>query len=134
MNREQQRVELHRTIWKIANDLRGSVDGWDYKQYVSPIARHCVLNQVQDAMTMAKKTAMMMAKKPAMMYKKIKTKEVTMNKIEKLIAELCPQGVEFKTLGEVCEVLRGKRLTICQLSNIEKHPFDRLQVSIIQRF
>ena len=28
------RAELHKTIWKIANDLRGSVDGWDFKQYV----------------------------------------------------------------------------------------------------
>lgn len=26
--------ELHKTIWKIANDLRGAVDGWDFKQYV----------------------------------------------------------------------------------------------------
>jgi type I restriction enzyme M protein len=34
MSREQQRAALHRTIWKIANDLRGSVDGWDFKQYV----------------------------------------------------------------------------------------------------
>jgi len=32
--KEQERTELHRTIWKIANDLRGSVDGWDFKQYV----------------------------------------------------------------------------------------------------
>ena len=32
--REQERTELHRTIWNIANDLRGSVDGWDFKQYV----------------------------------------------------------------------------------------------------
>lgn len=32
--REQQRNELHKTIWSIANDLRGSVDGWDFKQYV----------------------------------------------------------------------------------------------------
>ena len=32
--REQERAELHRTIWNIANDLRGSVDGWDFKQYV----------------------------------------------------------------------------------------------------
>ena len=31
---EQERAELHRTIWGIANDLRGSVDGWDFKQYV----------------------------------------------------------------------------------------------------
>ena len=29
-----QRDELHRTIWRIANDLRGSVDGWDFKSYV----------------------------------------------------------------------------------------------------
>lgn len=32
--KEIQRAELHRTIWRIANDLRGSVDGWDFKTYV----------------------------------------------------------------------------------------------------
>jgi type I restriction enzyme M protein len=32
--KEQERDELHKTIWKIANELRGSVDGWDFKQYV----------------------------------------------------------------------------------------------------
>ncbi len=31
---DQQRAELHKTIWRIANDLRGSVDGWDFKSYV----------------------------------------------------------------------------------------------------
>ncbi|WP_241586546.1 type I restriction-modification system subunit M [Rosenbergiella epipactidis] len=30
----QQRAELHRQIWAIANDVRGAVDGWDFKQYV----------------------------------------------------------------------------------------------------
>lgn len=34
MTKEQERNELHRTIWRIANDLRGSVDGWDFKAYV----------------------------------------------------------------------------------------------------
>jgi type I restriction enzyme M protein len=34
MTKEQERTELHRSIWQIANDLRGSVDGWDFKQYV----------------------------------------------------------------------------------------------------
>ena len=29
-----QRAELHKTIWRIANDLRGTVDGWDFKAYV----------------------------------------------------------------------------------------------------
>lgn len=32
--KEYEREELHKTIWKIANELRGSVDGWDFKQYV----------------------------------------------------------------------------------------------------
>jgi len=34
VTKEQERTELHRAIWQIANDLRGSVDGWDFKQYV----------------------------------------------------------------------------------------------------
>ena len=34
MTKEIERAELHRAIWQIANDLRGSVDGWDFKQYV----------------------------------------------------------------------------------------------------
>lgn len=34
MTKEAQRAELHRTIWRMATDLRGSVDGWDFKQYV----------------------------------------------------------------------------------------------------
>ena len=32
--KEQERAELHRAIWDIANGLRGAVDGWDFKQYV----------------------------------------------------------------------------------------------------
>ena len=32
--KEAQRAELHKTIWRVANDLRGSVDGWDFKSYV----------------------------------------------------------------------------------------------------
>ena len=32
--KEQERAELHKTIWKIADELRGSVDGWDFKQYI----------------------------------------------------------------------------------------------------
>ena len=32
--KDQERAELHKSIWQIANQLRGSVDGWDFKQYV----------------------------------------------------------------------------------------------------
>lgn len=34
ITKEQQRSELHKTIWGIAEELRGSIDGWDFKQYV----------------------------------------------------------------------------------------------------
>lgn len=33
-NGNQEREELHRAIWAIADELRGSVDGWDFKAYV----------------------------------------------------------------------------------------------------
>ena len=45
-----------------------------------------------------------------------------MSRLEQLIAELCPGGVEYVKLGEVTEILRGKRLTKSQLSNIEQYP------------
>ena len=34
MTGTNERAELHRTIWRAANELRGSVDGWDFKQYM----------------------------------------------------------------------------------------------------
>ena len=44
-----------------------------------------------------------------------------MNKIEEMIKQLCPNGVEWKKLGEVCKVLRGKRLTKSQLTESGKY-------------
>lgn len=32
--KEQERQELHNKLWAICNDLRGSINGWDFKQYV----------------------------------------------------------------------------------------------------
>ncbi len=32
--KEVERAELHRTIWAIADEMRGSVDGWDFKSYI----------------------------------------------------------------------------------------------------
>ncbi|KAF7276099.1 hypothetical protein GWI33_010925, partial [Rhynchophorus ferrugineus] len=34
MTSTQQRALLQRQIWQIANEVRGAVDGWDFKQYV----------------------------------------------------------------------------------------------------
>lgn len=36
MTKEQERDELHRAIWAIADELRGAVDGWDFKNYPAP--------------------------------------------------------------------------------------------------
>ena len=33
-NNKREREELHKAIWSIADDLRGAVDGWDFKQYI----------------------------------------------------------------------------------------------------
>lgn len=43
--KETERSELHRTIWNIANDLRGSVDGWDFKQYVLGMLFHRYISE-----------------------------------------------------------------------------------------
>jgi restriction endonuclease S subunit len=45
-----------------------------------------------------------------------------MNKIEKSMMELCPNGVEFKKLGEVCEISRGVRVVKSQLEKKGKYP------------
>lgn len=45
-----------------------------------------------------------------------------MKNLETLINELCPEGVEFVKLGDVCEVQRGKRLTKKQLSDQDNYP------------
>ncbi len=34
MRKEQEREELHRAIWSIADDLRGSTSGWEFKSFV----------------------------------------------------------------------------------------------------
>ena len=34
IKKDQERDELHRAIWAIADELRGSIDGWDFKSYV----------------------------------------------------------------------------------------------------
>lgn len=45
-----------------------------------------------------------------------------MTKLEELINELCPNGVEYKKIGDVCDILRGKRLTKKELSDEGKYP------------
>jgi len=45
-----------------------------------------------------------------------------MNKIEKLIEELCPQGVELMNLGETCEIKTGKGITKKESSDFAQHP------------
>ena len=33
-DRQAQRAELHKAIWGIADEVRGAVDGWDFKAYI----------------------------------------------------------------------------------------------------
>ncbi|WP_103608143.1 restriction endonuclease subunit S [Campylobacter concisus] len=45
-----------------------------------------------------------------------------MSKIFDLINELCPDGVEFKELGEIADIVRGQRVTKAELQNDGKYP------------
>lgn len=45
-----------------------------------------------------------------------------MSKLQELIKELCPDGVEFRKLGEVCEIKRGVRVVKNDLINDGKYP------------
>ncbi|GAA8591389.1 hypothetical protein HpDR64_07200 [Helicobacter pylori] len=45
-----------------------------------------------------------------------------MNKIERLLHTLAPKGVEFRKLGEVCEIIRGKRVTKKEILDKGKYP------------
>ena len=45
MTSTTQRAELHSQIWKIANDVRGSVGGWDFKQFVLGTLFYCFISE-----------------------------------------------------------------------------------------
>ncbi len=45
IKKDQERDELHKAIWAIADELRGSVDGWDFKSYVLGIRKKLLLHQ-----------------------------------------------------------------------------------------
>lgn len=45
IRKEQERDELHRAIWAIADELRGSVDGWDFKSYVLGMMFHRYISE-----------------------------------------------------------------------------------------
>jgi type I restriction enzyme M protein len=45
MTSSQQRAALQRQIWQIANDVRGAVDGWDFKQYVLGTLFYCFISE-----------------------------------------------------------------------------------------
>ena len=45
MSKEQERDELHRIIWQIANDLWGNVNGWDFKTYVLKIQFYRLISE-----------------------------------------------------------------------------------------
>ena len=46
-----------------------------------------------------------------------------MSKLQELINKLCPNGVEFKPLGEVCEIKRGVRVVKQELEEFGDIPF-----------
>ena len=52
-----------------------------------------------------------------------------MNKLEKLIAKLCPNGVEYKALGKVATIERGVRVVRSQLTEAGNYPVFQNSIS-----
>ena len=48
-----------------------------------------------------------------------------MSEIEKLIQELCPEGVPFKKLGEICKIKTGKGITQKNCSDTGLYKYTR---------
>jgi len=47
MTSTKQRAALQRQIWSIANDVRGAVDGWDFKQYVLGTLFYLIVAEIE---------------------------------------------------------------------------------------
>lgn len=45
MAQNNERDKLHSAIWKVADELRGSVDGWDFKEYIITILFYRFLSE-----------------------------------------------------------------------------------------
>lgn len=50
--KEQERDELHRAIWAIADELRGAVDGWDFKNYVLGTMFYRYISEISQTISM----------------------------------------------------------------------------------
>lgn len=56
MTSTQQRAALQRQIWQIANDVRGAVDGWDFKQYVLGTLFYRFISEISPAILQVVRT------------------------------------------------------------------------------
>ena len=66
MTSSQQRAALQRSIWQIANDVRGAVDGWDFKQYVLGTLFYRFISENLPAILKAVMKASIMPRSPMM--------------------------------------------------------------------
>ena len=55
-----------------------------------------------------------------------------MSKLQELIQELCPNGVEYKKLGDVCEIKRGEITSIRSTVHTAKRPPKQLTTRFMQ--
>ena len=126
--KEQERTELHRTIWSIANSLRGSVDGWDFKQYVLGILFY---RFISENFTNYVNKGMHEDGEKDFDYTKIKDKLITQDIIKNAVED---KGFFIYPSNLFCNVLDAARKSADKKNNLNddlKKVFDNIIKSSI---
>ena len=126
--KEQERIELHRTIWSIANSLRGSVDGWDFKQYVLGILFY---RFISENFTNYVNKGMHEDGEKDFDYTKIKDKLITQDIIKNAVED---KGFFIYPSNLFCNVLDAARKSADKKNNLNddlKKVFDNIIKSSI---
>lgn len=119
--KEQERSELHRAIWGIANDLRGSVDGWDFKQYVLGILFY---RYISENLTNYINTGEREAGNPAFDYANL-----TDSQAESARAGLVDEKGFFILPSELFENVRAKAGKVADLNMTLENIFKNIESS-----
>lgn len=114
VNNVREREELHKAIWSIADDLRGSVDGWDFKQYILGIMFY---RYISENMTNYINEGERKAGDNSFDYAKLSDKEAETIRSEmvnekgffilpsELFANVCKKAKDDENLNETLEII-----------------------------
>ena len=135
-NTTKERSALHATIWKVANDLRGSVDGWDFKMYVlgmlfyrfisENLAAHINIKQGLDPAT----TQTGGGGEHPKAYENLSDEEIDENK-ESIASIIKEKGFFIYPSQLFCNILKSHAQDTTNLNETLRTTFDKIEASTI---